>query len=870
MRKLLFVSFYLAASIASKAQYSKSFITQAYQQYANRYALSTTDVENYVITDQYTDQKYGITHVYMRQVVNGIEVFNANSSMHIQNGKVVSVSNGFVSNAVNRTLSSQATIGSTRALQLAGSEVEMTVALALSKADVVLTRTNPEVVIAEPLVSEEPIKTKLYYFNTNEGLILTYNVELFNNETNDWWNVRVDANSGAIIEKNNWTTTCNVSSNTFAGEESITKQNHFLAAAGTSMKKTEGTGSYHVYPYPVESPNHGQREYVAGSVAKQNASPHGWHDTNGSAGAEYNTTKGNNVFADEDTLANNGTGYSPSGGDSLVFDFPMDSNWLDYDYYLDAAITQLFYANNVLHDIFYQYGFDEPSGNFQLNNYGKGGAAGDYVNAEAQDGSGTGNANFSTPADGNNGRMQMFLWPTTTAAAPPLTVTGSATANGTYTAPLSSFGTKRFAEITAEIVVVDDGSSADSLGCNSLVNGPELAGKIALIYRGTCGLSSKVLNAQIAGAAAVIMVHNTSSTPSAMQGNNSAITIPSVIITQAVGAKIREAMANGDTVMATLKGMPNVKAYDSDFDNGVIAHEFGHGISTRLTGGPSNSGCLGNAEQAGEGWSDFFALALTAKEGDKGTDAKGIGTFVYNQSPSALGIRDFKYTTNMSINPMTYAYVKNSKATLSPHYIGTIWCTMLWEIYWAMVDKYGFDADVYNGTGGNNKTIQLVIDGLKLQPCGPGFVDARDAIIKADSLYNGGANRALIWTAFAKRGLGYSASQGDVNSLSDGVTKYDLPPDLTTGLSSLENLSQYISVKPNPTQGVSQLILPDQLKEAAIIVTDITGRVIISETKQTDLNQHIAIDLSNQTNGVYFIKAVNGASSFQSKIILAK
>ena len=64
---------------------------------------------------------------------------------------------------------------------------------------------------------------------------------------------------------------------------------------------------------------------------------------------------------------------------------------------------------------------------------------------------------------------------------------------------------------------------------------------------------------------------------------------------------------------------------DGDFDNGVVVHEYGHGISTRLTGGAGSSGCLNNTEQMGEGWSDYFGLVLTMEPGDAGTDSRGIG-----------------------------------------------------------------------------------------------------------------------------------------------------------------------------------------------------------------------------------------------------
>ena len=62
-------------------------------------------------------------------------------------------------------------------------------------------------------------------------------------------------------------------------------------------------------------------------------------------------------------------------------------------------VTNLFYGCNTFHDIYYRYGFDEASGNFQVSNYGRGGVGGDDVRCEAQDGSGTNNANFSTPAN---------------------------------------------------------------------------------------------------------------------------------------------------------------------------------------------------------------------------------------------------------------------------------------------------------------------------------------------------------------------------------------------------------------------------------------------------------------------------------------
>ena len=104
--------------------------------------------------------------------------------------------------------------------------------------------------------------------------------------------------------------------------------------------------------------------------------------------------------------------YRPSGGDSLNFDFPLDLSE-DPSAYSDASITQLFYTNNMMHDLFYQYGFNETAGNFQDNNFDRGGRGGDAVIANSQDGSGKNNANFATPPDGLHPKMRMYVWSAT-------------------------------------------------------------------------------------------------------------------------------------------------------------------------------------------------------------------------------------------------------------------------------------------------------------------------------------------------------------------------------------------------------------------------------------------------------------------------
>ncbi|HSL20848.1 MAG TPA: M36 family metallopeptidase [Vicinamibacterales bacterium] len=149
--------------------------------------------------------------------------------------------------------------------------------------------------------------------------------------------------------------------------------------------------------------------------------------------------------------------------------------------------------------------------------------------------------------------------------------------------------------------------------------------------------------------------------------------------------------------------------------------------------------CLNNAEQMGEGWSDYFALVLTAKATYNGPLARGIGNYVSFLPTTGDGIRPTPYSTDMSVNPSTYAWVADTANISQPHGIGYVWNTMLNDMYWNLVDKYGFNSNVKGAwnTGGNNLAIQLVMDGMKFQPCRPGFVDGRNAILQADAERHG-------------------------------------------------------------------------------------------------------------------------------------
>ena len=143
-------------------------------------------------------------------------------------------------------------------------------------------------------------------------------------------------------------------------------------------------------------------------------SPNGWHNTDSDAARETTNTTGNNVHAYADRNADNvpDPGSSPTGRGRGQPDLRLPAGSTGPPRGLpDAAVTNLFYWNNIIHDVLYNYGFNEKSGNFQaqqLQQQRQGGD--DGRTAEAQDGSGRNNANFATPPDGFAPRMQMFEW----------------------------------------------------------------------------------------------------------------------------------------------------------------------------------------------------------------------------------------------------------------------------------------------------------------------------------------------------------------------------------------------------------------------------------------------------------------------------
>ncbi|HEX6834481.1 MAG TPA: M36 family metallopeptidase, partial [Rudaea sp.] len=227
---------------------------------------------------------------------------------------------------------------------------------------------------------------------------------------------------------------------------------------------------------------------------------------------------------------------------------------------------------------------------------------------------------------------------------------------------------------------------------------------------------------------------------------------------------------------------------DGGLDAEIFFHEATHGLSNRLVGNAAGLNWDPGAGM-GEGWSDFVALSLlnntNADDPNANYSAGGYATYkiLSGYTDNYLyGIRRFPYSTDNSVNPMTWADVDDVTNDLSGgiagdpngfnlnggaevHNIGEIWALTLWEVRSRIIAAAGGDVPT-----GNQTTLQLIVDGLKMTPIDPGFIEARDAILDADCATNLCINEESIWGGFADRGLGYGAAEPYRKSISLGAS----------------------------------------------------------------------------------------------------
>lgn len=822
-----------------------------------------SDLTNFIVDNIDNSESMNGDVVKFQQLYNGYPVYNAEGTALIRDRKIIFYSDTFLKD-YSSAVSGTSAITKEAALKRISENLQKPQIQSYP----ILNFKD-----AEP-ENGKMVKQRLVYVNDNGVLKLAYNFSFPDPDTSNYWDILIDANTGNIISKTDLNLSCNFRHDAYSRDNNHF-QNHLIGPAFEHSKNTfsllaPDNASYNVFPLPIEAPTFGSRS-VLNNPWILSASPEGWHYD---GTARYTITRGNNVYAYEDNAAVNTAGFSPDAGSSRNFNYYFGINDDPFTNQ-SASITNLFYLNNRIHDIFYTFGFTPPARNFQNTNFGLGGAGNDYVQAEAQDGGGTNNANFASPADGSRPRMQMFLWSTVNRFffynAP------SSAVNRQPQAGTATFGTSLDAAgITGNVQL-----SSVLNGCTAIPAG-SLTGKIGLVERGSCNFTVKVKNAQNAGASAVIIYNESANgdTVINMSGTDATITIPSVLISNTEGEYIKSLLSANNTVNVTLKNDPALGITpDGSFDNGIVVHEYGHGISNRLTGTGSN--CLSSTaskEQMGEGWSDFFALMLTNKPGDNASVPRGIGTYAIGQPTTGGGIRPARYSPDFAINDFTYADTNgmeytNSNGQIVPdvHSIGFVWASMLWDLHWQYVAKYGYSSDVTaNTTNGSSRVLQLITNALKLQVCNPTFIDGRNAILSAELATTQGADRCMIWRTFAKRGLGVNASAGSKTSINDQVEDFTTPADCILATGEVNTADNTISIYPNPARNEFFINFSGKiLGKVNVEIYDMSGKLVSYENKVSpDAKKSISTD--KLVTGTYLVKVKGIGIDTTSKLIIKK
>lgn len=233
---------------------------------------------------------------------------------------------------------------------------------------------------------------------------------------------------------------------------------------------------------------------------------------------------------------------------------------------------------------------------------------------------------------------------------------------------------------------------------------------------------------------------------------------------------------------------------DADLDAEVMCHEYTHGLTDRLAGGEYGIYQFQTYGLA-EGWSDFYALALLSEPTDDVDGCYPVGGYMARLFGGLTenyyyGIRRYPVTTDMAKNPLTFKDIDPTQASFHPgiprspiatgsasesHRVGEVWCAMLWDARANLIHKLGY-------AEGNRLMLQYVTDGLSKAPSNPTFKEARDGILAAEFTLTHGVNRAELFAAFARRGLGKSAYAPE-NTTTTGVREdFESEPPQTLSL----------------------------------------------------------------------------------------
>jgi len=344
---------------------AKDFVT------TNRgvFQLAAADASQFAVSNVDNDPTTGLRHVSLNRTFNGIPVFQGGISVHMDSG-----------NNVYRVLGDESynIAAPTNRMMLSPSEAALAAGKALGvTVSPVLVQSDDQHAVFTSAGLLDPMHVDQKIFHVAQGddrfAYQTTVSWLDEHKQQQYQLALIDAQDGTLLANTSLVHTLTG----FTGKAFLANQGAHPTTDTRQLVSFDGNAT---------------------------ASPQGW--------VSGNTTVGNNAVACTDLNANNncaGGNETQPAAVNNVFDFPF-SPTADAAGFKAAAVASAFYLVNDYHDRTYAYGFTESARNFQTNNFGLGGAQADEVQVDAQDGSGTNNANFATPPDGSKPRMQMFLF----------------------------------------------------------------------------------------------------------------------------------------------------------------------------------------------------------------------------------------------------------------------------------------------------------------------------------------------------------------------------------------------------------------------------------------------------------------------------
>ena len=405
---------------------------------ASVFALDDTDQANLCFLGESVNRISGLRMVRVVQVVNGIPVFQSETRITIdREGRVIRCVGALMPGASAIAPPALANVTPEAALASALSATGIPVAQAeITRSPRAERKDRVMLTVAGGKASRD-VPSELVYFPMGPGLLVpAWSQVTFTKNSGSWYTL-VNANSGDLIWRKN------LQSHASSQEARFQV---YVQGDGKTPSDSPSPSS----PSAVSTGSHFQPSAIPRTVVKMSdvqdpvASPDGWIPD------DATTTRGNNVHAyldiedldspntspetvldgegrpignpdasgrNRDFLGSTprsfGMSPAPQGSDPDAGQDPTGTGFngtTSADAFRRGLVTQLFYTSNWYHDQLYALGFDEAAGNFQTDNFDHGGSGNDEVQAEAQDGSGTDNANFATPPDGEPGRMQMYIF----------------------------------------------------------------------------------------------------------------------------------------------------------------------------------------------------------------------------------------------------------------------------------------------------------------------------------------------------------------------------------------------------------------------------------------------------------------------------